>query len=58
MTGTGRCLLIAGGLHHPAEAAVPSIVAALGAQGIETDTDEESSVPVPDSLAAPTTCLS
>ncbi len=41
MTGTARCLLIAGGLHHPAEAAVPSIVAALGTQGLQTDTEED-----------------
>lgn len=41
MTGATRSLLIAGGLHHPADAAVPSIVAALGAQGIAADADED-----------------
>ena len=41
MNAAPRCLLIAGGLHHPADAAAPSIVRALGQHGVAADTEED-----------------
>ena len=41
MNPAPRCLPIAGGLHHPADAAAPSIVRALGQHGVETETEED-----------------
>ena len=41
MTSTARCLLVAGGWQHPADASVPSILTALGPHAIQTHVEED-----------------